>query len=108
MSIRAEIRNESFVTISCDERFRIYANPSKGLVELEEMYPDGDVFDCVASSCLFVTGTDTERLQAVLRFLGFVERWDEQFEGNLSREEALQVFDSMVTLSRISVSKSAR
>ena len=106
MSVFSEILEESFVTISCDKRFRIYANPKNGLVELEEMDSEGDVADCVASSMFFPTGTDAERKRAVLRFLGFVERWDEQFEGSLSRDEALQAFDSMFNLALISIRNS--
>ena len=100
----AEIDEDKFVTFSNDRRFRVYVSPTAGLVELEQMDEDGLREDMVASCAFCVFGFDEGRnKQAALRFNGFLEQWCDHFDGDLDREHALQVFDHLVGLAKLSI-----
>jgi hypothetical protein len=94
-------RREEFFTLT--NRFRVYTNPEKGLVELEELDDNGQMIDCTISHTFAVFGYSRRRkLASVWRFQGLLERWLENFEGDLTLEDAARVFNSICELVNLS------
>lgn len=98
-----EVMDEQFITISNDNMFRVYLNPRRGLIELEQMDRDGSVSEMVLSLTMCAFGfTTSEASQRVLRFAGFLDRWNEQFEYRLNRQQAIELFDHIAAIVKLS------
>lgn len=94
---------EQFDIISLDYRFRIYTNKEAGLIELEEMAIDNDGDYCEVKDCIISHSACAVKEIFVLRFRRFLECYCDSFESDLTREQAIIVFDSMIELTKKSL-----